>query len=313
MGNDLATCQASCSQATGRECRGLDNPPCCQQRQDEAVFVVRKSLESLSHQPPRRGVVTLPSGAWGAPSERQQKRMLREESTSIDELISGIQDINSLAAAHRSMHTPPRQFQGTKLDEPIPEPDDGAILGLPRDDRDEHGRGSQNLHEPANKVFVQFSNNLDGFFPCLLLLTEDDGLNFTCEPPLADREREFTIDPNIFIRVGDPLTRQQLVDDRFWSTHGRHVYENILADKKNKGIARHRMVHPPEWYPYLVALEAMNPDKVSGQLESKFMLFIAVQSWELAEDLVDGCKQLMGKRKQDRIDEANVKPRDLGM
>mmetsp|Transcript_9377 Transcript_9377/g.23699 ORF Transcript_9377/g.23699 Transcript_9377/m.23699 type:complete len:203 (+) Transcript_9377:339-947(+) len=182
------------------------------------------------------------------------------------------------AQLHR--HTPPRELStpaavidAQDSDESTPQDDTGAQLQR------------LSLGEPANKVFVQFSNNLDGFVPCLLLLTEDEGLRFTRDPaPPIGRPSWFIVEPGGFIKVCSPISRRRFLEDKFWRAHSKHVHQNnLLLEQINK-----------------VSIEACESG-TAGAL-SKYMILIAVQTFELSRDLVDGCKQLMLKRKQERND-----------
>mmetsp|Transcript_9373 Transcript_9373/g.23671 ORF Transcript_9373/g.23671 Transcript_9373/m.23671 type:complete len:220 (+) Transcript_9373:339-998(+) len=199
------------------------------------------------------------------------------------------------AQLHR--HTPPRELStpaavidAQDSDESTPQDDTGAQLQR------------LSLGEPANKVFVQFSNNLDGFVPCLLLLTEDEGLRFTRDPaPPIGRPSWFIVEPGGFIKVCSPISRRRFLEDKFWRAHSKHVHQNnLLLEQINKDLSRQCMLYPPDWFACVVSIEACESG-TAGAL-SKYMILIAVQTFELSRDLVDGCKQLMLKRKQERND-----------
>lgn len=148
--------------------------------------------------------------------------------------------------------------------------------------------------EPQNKVYVQFSNNFDGFMPYLLLITEEQGLMFTS---LSSHSSDFTLDPLSFITV-QRIDYDGLMKDAFF----QNLSKGVLARKSllrypganNDSVSLETCVRPP--YPALVQVEVRRPYQAG-----KVLVFIAVQNEPLANDLVRGCQALKKKRVVDSI------------
>jgi hypothetical protein len=148
--------------------------------------------------------------------------------------------------------------------------------------------------EPQNKVYVQFSNNFEGFMPYLLLITEEQGLMFTS---LSSHSADFTLDPLSFITV-QRIDYDGLMKDAFF----QNLSKGVLARKSlqrvptanNDSATEETCIRPP--YPALVQVEVRRPFQAG-----KVLVFIAVQNEPLANDLVRGCQALKKKRVVDSI------------
>lgn len=148
--------------------------------------------------------------------------------------------------------------------------------------------------EPQNKVYVQFSNNFEGFMPYLLLITEEQGLMFTS---LSSHSADFTLDPLSFITV-QRIDYDGLMKDAFF----QNLSKGVLARKSlqrfpsanNESAMLETCIRPP--YPALVQVEVRRPFQAG-----KVLVFIAVQNEPLANDLVRGCQALKKKRVVDSI------------
>mmetsp|Transcript_105907 Transcript_105907/g.242498 ORF Transcript_105907/g.242498 Transcript_105907/m.242498 type:complete len:349 (+) Transcript_105907:10-1056(+) len=141
--------------------------------------------------------------------------------------------------------------------------------------------------EPQNKVYVQFSDNFNGFLPYFLLITEEQGLMFTSLSAAPD----FTLDPGLFITVHRVQT-SDFANDAFFRAFSRNVMQRKPATAE--GAAR---IQPP--YAALVQLEVR-------RASAKVLVFIAVQTDALADDLVRGCHALKRKRAHDAIQKERV-------
>lgn len=138
--------------------------------------------------------------------------------------------------------------------------------------------------EPQNKVYVQFSDDFEGFLPYLLLITEEQGLMFTSLSPSPD----FVLDPLQFITVAR-IEYDALVQDSFFVNLSR----SILGRKRMLGQKAVQDCNQPP-YPALVqVLLWRKGEQVGGQV----LIFIAVQNDPLANDLVRGCHQLKKKKR----------------
>lgn len=147
--------------------------------------------------------------------------------------------------------------------------------------------------EPQNKVYVQFSNNFEGFMPYLLLITEEQGLMFTS---LSSHSADFTLDPLSFITV-QRIDYEGLMKDAFFQNLSRGVLARKSLQRlptANNDANEETCIRPP--YPALVQVEVRRPFQAG-----KVLVFIAVQNEPLANDLVRGCQALKKKRVVDSI------------
>jgi len=149
--------------------------------------------------------------------------------------------------------------------------------------------------EPQNKVYVQFSNNFEGFMPYLLLITEEQGLMFTS---LSSHSADFTLDPLSFITV-QRIDYDGLMKDAFFQNLSRGVLARKSLQRgtttaTNEAGMMETCIRPP--YPALVQVEVRRPFQAG-----KVLVFIAVQNEPLANDLVRGCQALKKKRVVDSI------------
>lgn len=146
--------------------------------------------------------------------------------------------------------------------------------------------------EPVNKVYVQFSNDLEGFLPYTLVISEAQGLEFTslCASP------DFTLDPLNILKVSrvdfDILMRDAFFVSLSKSIHHRIVGSDNLPDADNKWPPHllEEKLRPP--YRSIVQLSVRRTIHEGGQV----LVFIAVQSEPLAEELVGSCHKLKKRR-----------------
>jgi len=146
--------------------------------------------------------------------------------------------------------------------------------------------------EPVNKVYVQFSNDLEGFLPYTLVISEAQGLEFTslCASP------DFTLDPLNIIKVSR-VDFDVLMRDAFFVSLSKSIHQRIvgsdefpLADSKWPPHLLEEKLRPP--YRSIVQLSVRRTIHEGGQV----LVFIAVQSEPLAEELVGSCHKLKKRR-----------------
>lgn len=144
-----------------------------------------------------------------------------------------------------------------------------------------------------NKVYVQFSNDLEGFLPYTLVISEAQGLEFTslCASP------DFTFDPLNIIKVSR-VDFDILMRDAFFVSLSKSIHQRIvgasdtdlLAAKDFPPHALEEKIRPP--YQSIVQLSVRRTVHEGGQV----LIFIAVQSEPLAEELVGSCHKLKKRR-----------------
>lgn len=147
--------------------------------------------------------------------------------------------------------------------------------------------------EPVNKVYVQFSNDLEGFLPYTLVISEAQGLEFTslCASP------DFTLDPLNIIKVSR-VDFDVLMRDAFFMSLSKSIHQRIvgsdefplLGDSKWPPHLLEEKLRPP--YQSIVQLSVRRTIHEGGQV----LVFIAVQSEPLAEELVGSCHKLKKRR-----------------
>lgn len=146
--------------------------------------------------------------------------------------------------------------------------------------------------EPVNKVYVQFSNDLEGFLPYTLVISEAQGLEFTsvCSSP------DFTIDPLSIMKVSR-VDFDTLIKDSFFSSLSKSIRQRISSGSVNNmdrgGWPAHPLeerVQPP--YHAIVQLSVRRTLLDGCQV----IVFITVQSDPLAEELVQSCHKLKKRR-----------------
>lgn len=151
--------------------------------------------------------------------------------------------------------------------------------------------------EPVNQVFVQFSNDLEGFLPYTLVISEDQGLEFTS----LGQNPDFALDPLNLIKV-ERLGYETLMRDAFFVSLSKSIMARPelrqpspasafqpIAEPTPAAVLEER-VRPP--YRSLVQLSVRRTLLEGGQV----LVFIAVQSEPLAEELVRSCHQLKKRR-----------------
>lgn len=145
--------------------------------------------------------------------------------------------------------------------------------------------------DPPNKVYVQFSDNFEGFLPYTLLITEEQGLMFTS---LFSFAADFALDPMQFITISR-ISYDALMRDSFFLNLSRSISARPeLQQQRGRGDAElGERIRPP--YPSLVQVNVRRYNE--GQ---QVLVFIAVQNDPLANDLVRGC-HLLKKRRTVRV------------
>lgn len=158
-------------------------------------------------------------------------------------------------------------------------------------------QGGGRQKDPVNKVYVQFSNDLEGFLPYTLVISEEQGLEFTS----CSISPDFTLDPLNIIKA-DRVSYDTLMNDSFFvslfkSIQKRPELEATVAAQANgkqtpfgPPANLEERTHPP--YMSLVQLCVRRPLFEGGQV----IVFIAVQSEPLAEELVRSCHALKKRR-----------------
>jgi len=148
--------------------------------------------------------------------------------------------------------------------------------------------------EPVNQVFVQFSNDLEGFLPYTLVISEEHGLEFTSLAPTPD----FVLDPLIIMKV-IRVPYDALMEDTYFINLSKSVLARpgkISSATSPQpfavsgGIPEQERVRPPY---YSVVQLSVRRTILEGGL---VLVFIAVQSEPLAEELVRSCNQLKKRR-----------------
>lgn len=155
--------------------------------------------------------------------------------------------------------------------------------------------------EPPNKVFVQFSNDLEGFLPYTLLISEEHGLEFSSLSASPD----FSLDPLNFIDVSR-VQYDALMHDAFFLSLSRSIHARPDLQNPEVGLAQHpgafeasdwrlrpqleERVRPP--YRAMVQLSVRRAVAEGGQV----LVFMAVQSEPLAEELTNSCRKLRKRR-----------------
>jgi len=161
--------------------------------------------------------------------------------------------------------------------------------------------------EPVNKVFVQFSNDLEGFLPYTLVISEEQGLEFTSLSTSPD----FALDPLGIIKA-DRIGYNALMRDAFFINLSRSIMSRPELQSRGLGVAQMSASHvasavnsapnledrvrPP--YVSVVQLSVRRTLVEGGQV----LVFKAVQSEPLAEELVRSCYQLKKRRATRHVD-----------
>jgi len=194
------------------------------------------------------------------------------------------QDVNALLGSHFVPPRPPKLVLGdTSSQREVPAGAEPISCARPG--------------EPPNKVYVQFSNDLEGFLPYTLLISEEQGLEFASLSASPD----FSLDPLNFIEVSR-VRYDALMHDAFFLSLSRSIRARPDLQHSEDGLAhqsgsseasdwRLRMqleerVRPP--YKSMVQLSVRRALVEGGQV----LVFIAVQSEPLAEELANSCRKL---------------------
>lgn len=149
-----------------------------------------------------------------------------------------------------------------------------------------HGRPG----EPINKVYVQFSNDLEGFLPYTLVISEDAGLEFKSLVATPD----FQIDP-LNVLKAMRIEYERLIEDAFFQSLASSITSrpDLQDTRGERGAVEHPLAErarPP--YTPMVQLSVRRTIYEGGQV----LVFIAVQSELLASELVRSCEQLRRRR-----------------
>lgn len=146
--------------------------------------------------------------------------------------------------------------------------------------------------EPVNKVYVQFSNDLEGFLPYTLVISEAQGLEYTsiCSSP------DFTLDPLNIMHVSR-VDFDSLMQDSFFSSLSKSIRQRIANGGASESPGR-------SWPPHPLEERVQPPYRAIVQLSVRrtlldgcqVLVFIAVQSDPLAEELVQSCFKLKKRR-----------------
>mmetsp|Transcript_128962 Transcript_128962/g.413031 ORF Transcript_128962/g.413031 Transcript_128962/m.413031 type:complete len:339 (-) Transcript_128962:72-1088(-) len=169
-------------------------------------------------------------------------------------------------------------------------------LGLSTSSRDAGGPNYGRPGDPVNKVYVEFSNDLEGFLPYTLVISEDQGLEFTSLSSSPD----FQLNPLNVIKT-QSVSYDELMQDAFFMSLSKSVLErpelwpggqasaSALSGRALPKSLEER-VRPP--YLSLVQLSVRRTILEGGQV----LVFIAVQSDSLAGELLRSCEQLRRRR-----------------
>lgn len=179
----------------------------------------------------------------------------------------------------------------------LPQRPEVLSTGQPRSRH--HSSGSSAKHqgrpgEPVNKVYAQFSNDLEGFLPYTLVISDELGLEFK---PVGDKYVEFRLDPLNVLKAAcldfdtlslDPVFSQlrKAVSDR----PDRASTKAVDVSPKAADTLEAERVRPP--YNSIVRL-GIRCTVLEG---SQVLVFISVQSERLATELIRSCEQLRRRR-----------------
>jgi hypothetical protein len=144
----------------------------------------------------------------------------------------------------------------------------------------------------VNKVYVQFSNDLEGFLPYTLVISEAQGLEFTS----LGSNPDFTLDPLNIMKVSR-VDFDALMKDAFFSSLSKSIHQRISAGDVNTADRGAWPTHPLEERvrpPYRAIVQlSVRRTLLDG---CQVIVFITVQSDPLAEELVQSCHKLKKRR-----------------
>jgi len=168
---------------------------------------------------------------------------------------------------------------------------------MPIDPGSTGGRSYGRPGEPVNKVFVQYSNDLEGFLPYTLVISEEHGLEFFS----LSGHPDFLIEP-LNVLVSTVVDYDTVMQDSFFSNLARNIMDRSdlrsqeLEESASSKVSQARAqmyeerIQPP--YKPMVQLSIRRTAFEGGQV----LVFIAVQTDVLAMELVRGIKQLRRRR-----------------
>jgi hypothetical protein len=144
----------------------------------------------------------------------------------------------------------------------------------------------------VNKVYVQFSNDLEGFLPYTLVISEAQGLEYSslCSSP------DFTLDPLNIMKVSR-VDFDTLMKDAFFTSLSKSIHQRIAAGGSGAAAPSRHQPHPLDErvqppYRAIVQLSVRRALMDGCQV----VVFIAVQSDPLAEELAQSCHKLKKRR-----------------
>jgi len=145
------------------------------------------------------------------------------------------------------------------------------------------GRSSGRPGEPVNKVYVQFSCDLMGFLPYTLVISEEQGLEFAS----LSESPDFMLDP-LHILGAERVGYNELFQDAFFRSLSRSIHSRQEATRQAGTAHRsnEERARPP--YQSVVQLSLRRTAFEGGQV----LVFIAVQSEMLADELLNSCRRL---------------------
>lgn len=172
----------------------------------------------------------------------------------------------------------------------------GLQAGLSSSSRASAGPTCARPGEPVNKVYVLLSNDLEGFLPYALVISEEAGLEFSSLTANPD----FMLPPHRITRI-TRLSQAELHRDAFFASLSRSVLQRpeLWPGRQVRGLhvdstcmppTLEERVRPP--YTHIVQLNVRRESAEGGQV----LVFIATQSDGLAAELVRSCNQLRRRR-----------------
>eukprot|EP00933_Yihiella_yeosuensis_P022937 TRINITY_DN17950_c0_g3_i1.p1 TRINITY_DN17950_c0_g3~~TRINITY_DN17950_c0_g3_i1.p1 ORF type:complete len:312 (+),score=46.02 TRINITY_DN17950_c0_g3_i1:121-936(+) len=152
--------------------------------------------------------------------------------------------------------------------------------------------------EPLNKVCLLASNDLEGFLPYTLVISEEVGLQFTS----LSMSPDFSLDP-VHILAASRVGYNHYLEDRCFGELCRRISARTDV-VQSPNFSFEERLKPP--YIHLVQLtvrtEAPSIVSQQGPQEPPVIMLVAVQTNPLAEELVKSCCLLRKRRALKRDD-----------
>eukprot|EP00930_Biecheleria_cincta_P080817 TRINITY_DN6928_c0_g1_i2.p1 TRINITY_DN6928_c0_g1~~TRINITY_DN6928_c0_g1_i2.p1 ORF type:complete len:258 (-),score=38.49 TRINITY_DN6928_c0_g1_i2:111-884(-) len=157
-----------------------------------------------------------------------------------------------------------------------------------------HGVTCGRPGEPLNKVCLLLSNDLEGFLPYTLIISEEIGLEFTSLTPAP----RFVVDPGDIVKASQ-IGYDALLQDRSFSKLCRSISARYELQAASMGWSLEDRVRPP--YIHTVHLvirqeQALSGSEGGGSQPTELTLLVAVQTEPLAEELAKSCILLRKRR-----------------